>query len=115
MAAFKAFANYLAAHSFAEEVSIYPAIAISGNEAGSKRLYDEQDDAKILVARIKGALVRGDERTASDLLTRLGQALDAHVAEEENERFPALHARLDQAANARVGQDFHATFARAMG
>lgn len=113
VAAFKKFAVYLTAHSIAEETSVYPALAITGSEAASKQLYTEQDDAKVLVARIGDALSTGHDADVPALLDTLGNALHAHVAEEENQDFPPLKAKEDAAMNARLTEEFKQTFHRA--
>ena len=114
MMAFKAFATYLTAHSVAEEVSVYPAIAITGAEVDAKQLYHEQDDAEILVGRIEHALTMGHDDQIAPMLETLGTALHAHVAEEEGTKFPALKSAAGPMMNAKLTADFHATFARAV-
>jgi len=113
VAAFKKFATYLTAHSIAEETTVYPALAITGSESASKQLYTEQDDAKVLVARIDDALSTGHDADVPALLDTLGNALHAHVAEEENQDFPPLKAKEDAATNARLTLQFKQTFRRA--
>ncbi|WP_420384401.1 hemerythrin domain-containing protein [Novosphingobium sp.] len=115
VAAFKAFATYLSAHSLAEEVSVYPAIAIMGAEPDAKQLYHEQDDAEILVGRIDNALAMHQDERVGPMLDTLAAALHAHVAEEEGTKFPALKSATNPMMNAKLTQDFHATFARAVG
>ena len=113
VAAFKKFSIYLAAHSMAEEVSVYPALAITGSEAASKQLYGEQDDAKVLVARINDALSMNHDAEVSAMLDKLGNALHAHVAEEENQDFPALKAKESATMNAKLTSEFKMAFQRA--
>jgi hypothetical protein len=113
VAAFKTFSIYLSAHSLAEEVSVYPALAITGSDAASKQLYNEQDDAKVLVARIDDALAMRHDDDASAMLEKLGAALHAHVAEEENEDFPGLKSKESPAMNAKLTADFKMAFRRA--
>jgi hemerythrin superfamily protein len=113
IAAFKKFSIYLSAHSMAEETTVYPALAITGSEAASKQLYSEQDAAKVLVARIDDALSSGDGSDVPAMLDTLGNALHAHVAEEENEFFPPLKAREDATMNAKLSSEFSQAFRRA--
>jgi hypothetical protein len=113
VAAFKRFAVYLSAHSLAEEVTVYPALAITGSESASKQLYGEQDDAKVLVARVDNALATGRDADVPAMLDTLGTALHAHVEVEENQDFPPLKAKEDVATNARLTTEFKATFRRA--
>lgn len=114
VAAFKAFATYLSAHSMAEENSVYPAIAITGSEASAKQLYHEQDDAEILVGRIDNALAMGQDDQVPAMLDTLATALHAHVAEEEGQVFPALQAAADARMNAKLSMDFSMAFNRAV-
>jgi hypothetical protein len=113
VAAFKKFSIYLAAHSLAEEVTVYPALAITGSESASKQLYGEQDDAKVLVARIDDALALNQDAEVPAMLDKLANALHAHVAEEETQDFPPLKAKEDASANAKLTTDFKAAFHRA--
>jgi len=114
VSAFKTFSIYLSAHSMAEEVTVYPALAITGSEQESKQLYGEQDDAKVLVARIGDALAMHRDAEVSAMLDTLANALHAHVAEEENTDFPALMAKEDAMMNAKLTMDFKAAFQRAV-
>jgi hemerythrin superfamily protein len=113
IAAFKKFSIYLSAHSMAEETTVYPALAITGSEADSKQLYGEQDAAKVLVARIDNALSSGAGADVPAMLETLGNALHAHVAEEENQFFPPLKAREDATMNAKLSSEFNQAFRRA--
>jgi len=113
VAAFKRFSVYLFAHCLAEEVTVYPALAITGSESASKQLYGEQDGAKVLVARVADALAAGHDSDLPAMLDTLGTALHAHVAEEENRDFPPLKAKEDAATNTRLTSEFKATFRRA--
>jgi hemerythrin superfamily protein len=113
VAAFKKFSIYLSAHSMAEEVSVYPALAISGSEDASKKLYSEQDNAKILVARIDDALSMNQDAEVPAMLDNLANALHAHVAEEENQDFPPLKAKEDAKMNAKITSEFKMAFQRA--
>ena len=113
VAAFKTFSSYLAAHSIAEETSVYPALAITGSQGESKQLYTEQDDAKVLVARIDNALAMGRDVEVPAMLESLASALHAHMAEEETQDFPALQAKVGPAMNAKLTSDFSRTFQRA--
>jgi hemerythrin superfamily protein len=112
-AAFKKFSIYLSAHSMAEETTVYPALAITGSEAESKQLYGEQDAAKVLVARIDDALSSGDDAEVPAMLETLGNALHAHVAEEENQYFPPLKARENATMNLKLSAEFNQAFRRA--
>jgi hemerythrin superfamily protein len=111
---FKRFATLLTGHSIAEEVAIYPGIAIEGDQSGAMSLYDEQQMAKITVARIDDAITAGHDAEAMQLLGQLESALMAHVAEEENQRFPALLEKTPTAMNNKMTADFRQQFSRYM-
>jgi len=113
VAAFKKFSIYLSAHCMAEETTVYPALAITGNEAASKQLYGEQDEAKVLVARIGDALSMNQDADVPVMLDKLATALHAHVAEEENQDFPGLKAKEDAKMNAKLTANYHSAFQRA--
>jgi len=113
VAAFKKFSIYLSAHCMAEETTVYPALAITGNEAAAKQLYGEQDEAKVLVARIGDALSMNHDGDLPAMLDKLATALHAHVAEEENQDFPGLQAKADAKMNAKLTADYHGAFQRA--
>lgn len=115
MAAFQAFSAINAAHSIAEEISVYPALQMNGAQDPSWHLYHEQDEAKVLSARINTALAmhRGDE--AQSLAAQLKTALLHHVAEEENQIFPRLRSMADGQINALLTRTYAMEFHRAMG
>ena len=111
-AAFRNLADLLTAHSIAEEVALYPGIAIEGDKASSDRAYQEQQEAKVLVARIDGAMMKGDRATAMSTLATLEQAITAHVREEEDQWYPALMKKADARMNAKMTADFRRAFSR---
>ncbi len=86
----------LTAHATAEEEIFYPAVEAAGKE--EKQLVDEASVehacAKELIAQIL-AMEAGDELFDSKVKV-LGEQIDHHVKEEENEMFPkARKAKLD--------------------
>jgi hemerythrin superfamily protein len=110
----KRLATLLTGHSIAEEVAVYPGIYIDGDEQGALELYREQQMAKIMLARIDDALAMNHPDEASDLLGKLQSAVQAHVQEEEQQRFPALMQKADAAMNDKMTRDFKMQFTRYM-
>lgn len=115
-AAFKRLSTLLAAHSIAEEVALYPGPAVSGqgDQNEMRRLYDEQQMAKVMTARIDAAIAAGQRDQAMSLLDQLEQALMAHVREEETQFFPALQRSAGPAMNEKMTRDFRMVFSQAM-
>jgi hemerythrin superfamily protein len=110
----KRLATLLTGHSIAEEVAIYPGVYVDGDEVGALELYKEQQMAKILLARIDDALATGHADEATRLLGQLQSAVQAHVAEEEQQKFPALVSKASAQMNDKMTTDFRATFTRYM-
>lgn len=81
--------------------------------AASKQLYGEQDEAKVLVARIGDAISMNQDAEVPAMLDKLATALHAHVAEEENQDFPGLKAKEDAKMKAKLTADYHSAFQRA--
>lgn len=115
-AAFKRLSTLLAAHSIAEEVALYPGPAVTGqgDQAEMRQLYEEQQMAKVMTARIDAALAMGQRDQAMTLLGQLEQALMAHVREEETQFFPALQRSAGAAMNDKMTRDFRMVFSQAM-
>jgi len=115
-AAFKRLSMLLAAHSIAEEVALYPGPAVSGqgDQNEMRHLYDEQQMAKVMTARIDAALATGQRDQAMTLLGQLEQALAAHVREEEEQFYPALQQSASAAMNEKMTRDFRLRFTQAM-
>ena len=114
MEAFKRLSNLLAAHSIAEETSLYPAIAIQGDRDQSREAYREQQEAKVLTATIDNAMFVGDMETARRTLDTLQAAVTEHVNHEENRWYPALMRKADARMNAKLTDDFRREFSQAI-
>jgi hemerythrin superfamily protein len=110
----KRLATLLTGHSIAEEVAVYPGVYIEGDQQGALELYKEQQMAKIMLARIDDALAMNHPDEAMQLLGQLQSAVQAHVHEEEDERFPALMSKADAAMNDKMTRDFRMSFTRYM-
>jgi hemerythrin-like domain-containing protein len=102
----------LTGHSIAEEVAVYPGIYIQGDQQGALELYREQQMAKIMLARIDDAIVMNRADEATQLLAQLQGAVQQHVAEEEQQRFPALMSRATPEMNDKMTKDFKMNFSR---
>ena len=109
-AGLKMLATLLTGHSIAEEVALYPGVAMKGDTAGSDQLYIEQQHAKVMVAELDNMPKTGPEFLAR--LTTLETALKAHVAEEEGQRYPALMRAATPAENAKMTADLRREFTR---
>lgn len=113
-AEFKALAGLLAAHSIAEETSLYPGIDMKVGDPQFEKASHDQQIAKVMVAKIDNAMAMGDMRTANATLLELEAAIKAHVAEEEGQYYPALLRAADARMNAKMTDDFRMTFTKAI-
>lgn len=111
---FKALAGLLSAHSLAEENTLYPGIEMKVGDPQFRKASGDQQMAKVLVARIDNAMAMGDMKTAESTLATLEAAIKAHVAEEEDQYYPALMRAADARMNAKMTTDFRMWFQRAM-
>jgi iron-sulfur cluster repair protein YtfE (RIC family) len=73
-------------HAQIEEEIVYPVLA-ELDPALTEEAQHEHDEAKRLIAQIRGG---GDRDEATALMTKLQEAIDHHVQEEESEAFPKL-------------------------
>lgn len=103
----------LTAHSIAEEVALYPGVAMNVSRGESDRLYKEQQDAKVALAEIDALLAMpGRDPEFLPRLTALEGAIKAHVAEEEGTAYPRLLRAAGPAMNAKMTRDFAMSFTR---
>ena len=90
----------LSKHAVTEENVIYPALREAGNSAEADKLNKEHGYVKQYLYEL--------EKMANDdpgFLTKVAafrSDLESHMSEEEGVLFPALHARLDEAGNAKL-------------
>lgn len=99
----------LTAHSVAEEVSLYPGLALSGQRQAADRAYQEQSEAKILLAELDSLDPVG--RQFEDRLNTLMTAIRSHVEAEERDWYPQLQRRAG-AMNDKMTRDFRQSFRR---
>ena len=112
--AFRRLAGLLAAHSIAEETSLYPGIDMKVGDAQFRKASHDQQEAKVLTAAIDNALLMGDMATADSTLATLEAAVKAHVAEEESQYYPALMRAADARMNAKMSMDFRNQFTKSI-
>ena len=103
-------ATALTGHSIAEEVVLYPMIEILGVKRDSEALYDEQQDAKVLIARLDAMPKAGPEFLRE--FRAMADAVRAHVRHEEERSYPELQRRASPAQNAKMSDDFSREFHR---
>lgn len=104
----KQLADNLTAHSVAEEVVLYPAIAMKNDVPKSDELYMEQAHAKVILAELDKMPKRGPEFMTR--LTALETAIKEHVADEESNAYPRLMQAASAAENATMTADFRMHF-----
>ena len=103
-------ADALTGHAIAEEVALYPMIEILGMKRPSEELYDQQQDAKGLLARLDNGPKAGPAFLRE--FQTLASAVRAHVAEEEQEVYPMLRQRATRDQNMKMSMDFEREFRR---
>jgi hypothetical protein len=100
----------LAAHSFAEEMALYPALAQAGL-ADAERFYLVEGRLKVMRARL--AQVAREQHTGTawrEPAQALQQALLEHAQEEEADEFAKLRDRLDPKENRWLGDEYARRF-----
>lgn len=103
-AALDRLAASLTGHSIAEEVVLYPMIEILGLKRDSELLYDEQQDAKVLIARLNEMPKAGPGFITE--VRRVRAAVRVHIEHEEARSYPELRRRASPAQNARMTAAF---------
>ncbi len=113
LAAQKELALLLTAHSIAEEVALYPALAADHQVAHAELAYQEQSAAKMEM----GLLERLDPLSEDyrDKFEHIRGAVMHHVYSEEGTWFLDLKQSLPADEQARIGQRYEEEFARYMG
>jgi hemerythrin-like domain-containing protein len=101
---FEEMAAVLTAHSRAEESEVYPAIAKAGHAEEVTHAREEHAEADDLLAELKTL----DHRSAefNQLLTKLIDAVDHHIDEEESKALPALRDGLSAQRLAELAEAF---------
>ena len=96
----------LAAHSHAEEMKVYPALAEArpGEHGEVEHGAEEHHEAEQMLHRLM-AMEPNDPEFES-VLTRFVEAVQHHVREEETELLPALERAVDKARLEELGRAF---------
>jgi hemerythrin-like domain-containing protein len=96
----------LAAHSHAEEMKVYPALAQAAPQEhgevqhGSQEHHEAEQMLHLLMA------MEPEDRSFDEALDRFVEAVLHHVQEEETELLPALQQAVDAATLKELGQQF---------
>jgi hemerythrin-like domain-containing protein len=87
-------------HAFQEENVIYPAVRLADGANSAHRLVDDHADVKTLLYQLD----RADPSTEEwmEIVGKLRVGIETHVRKEEDEVFPALHARLSPEQSAEL-------------
>lgn len=101
---FQQMAAMLTAHSRAEEAEVYPAIAKSGEQDEVEHAREEHAQADELIAQLK--TMDPESTDFSEVLARLIDAVNHHVAEEESTTLPALRDSVDGERLEQLAQAF---------
>ena len=112
LAAQKELATILTGHSTAEEVVLYPAMALSDQKGHSEMAYVEQCATKVQLA----ALERLDPMSQDfiDKLEHIRGAVAHHVYEEEGKWFPELQAQTTASLGGTLASRYREEFERYM-
>ena len=78
-------------HTAAEESEVYPVIADAVDDAMVEHAEDEHDEARGLIAQIRGT---SDVDRTYELMRQLKDAIQEHVQEEETEMLPKAREEL---------------------
>jgi len=109
----KQLAELLTGHSLAEEVVLYPAMALGDHKSHSAEAYVEQSGAKVQLAGLED--LDPMSRDYLDKLEHLRSAVAMHVYREERDWFPALRKHGDAAAQAKLSRRYREEFDRYLG
>lgn len=91
----------LAKHAMAEEDVVYPLLHGRGHDPdGSKQLYDEHADMKIMLFELEELLMSGADW--KEPVGRLRELIRSHIDEEEQVVFPQLRQLIDRGAVPKV-------------
>jgi iron-sulfur cluster repair protein YtfE (RIC family) len=109
-AALKKLGQHLTAHSMAEEVVLYPAIANSGDRGDAAMAYEEQSAAKVEMAALES--IDPGSVDWHDKLTAIRDAVAHHVYHEEATWYPRLHQATAASDTARLTARFAEEYGR---
>ena len=109
----KQLALLLTGHSVAEEVVLYPAMALSDQKGHSTAAYTEQSAAKVQIAALDDLEPLSEDYL--DKLEHLRAAVSHHMYEEESKWFPELSGTGDSSTQARLTARYAEEFDRYTG
>lgn len=109
----KKLAQLLTGHSLAEEVVLYPAMALTDQKAHSGEAYTEQSAAKVQAAALEDLEPMSQDYL--DKLEHLRAAVAHHVYEEESKWFPKLCETAKGAKQSHLTRRYSEEFERYMG
>ena len=109
----KHLATLLVGHSIAEEVVLYPSMALGDQKGRSTAAYTEQSAAKVQTAALE--MLEPLTEEFRDKLEHLRAAVAHHIYEEESTWFPALADEGDASVQQRLSGRFAEEFERYMG
>ena len=103
----------LTGHSLAEEVVLYPAMALGDQKGHSTAAYTEQAAAKVQLAALDYLAAMSQDYL--DKLEHLRAAVSHHMYEEEKEWFPELSGDADTQQRAHLTERFAEEYRRYVG
>jgi iron-sulfur cluster repair protein YtfE (RIC family) len=106
-------ADVLIAHSVAEEVVLYPVLAIEGHKGHASMAYEEQQLAKVQMAELERLTPLSEDWR--DKLEHIRGAVMHHIYEEESTWFPEIAREVDETTRAMLDQRFAEEYNRYMG
>ena len=110
IAAMRQLGHMLSAHSMAEEVVLYPALALGGEKTDAAMAYEEQAMTKVEMAALEKLDPHSD--AWREKLESIRAAVSHHVFQEEGEWFPRLQATAAGDDAHRLTRRFEEEFAR---
>lgn len=106
----KQLAEILTGHSLAEEVVLYPALALHDEKAASEMAYVEQSATKVQLAALDDLDPMSQDYL--DKLEHIEGAVTHHMYQEEGTWFPKLQKKCDAQLQARLAQKYQEEFTR---
>jgi hemerythrin superfamily protein len=92
----------LSKHAVEEENIIYPALREADEEAAAKHLYDDHGDIKTFIYQLK-QMPKDDPQWLTKLRA-FHSLIREHVREEEEEIYPAFHAKMTEEQNRKLSK-----------
>lgn len=111
--ALKNLGTILTGHSIAEEVAIYPHMAMHGEKSGATMAYTEQSGAKMEMGMLE--TLDPNSEDWKDKLEHIEGAVQHHVYEEEGTWFPELARNAPADHNRMINERYNEEFRRYMG